>query len=189
MTAPLTAEQIESWRKSLKGFWHADSHADADALCDLALSALGAQQPEQHDAWLIPTIIDVYGAERTSLPREQWDLVHGTVAWHAEMFCDDFEPVTDKHGVKHYPKKLFAAQPEPGKWRPIETAPKDGTTITLWAEKWERPANGGYNKNVEVWDTELGCTDDGEAWPDDELPPPTHWQPLPSPPESKGTGA
>lgn len=60
------------------------------------------------DAWLVPEILDVKGAKRTSLRPDQVEEVHGTVAWGAEIFCDSQGiGVTDKFGVTHYPKPLF----------------------------------------------------------------------------------
>ena len=60
-------------------------------------------------------------------------------------------------------------------WRPIETAPKDGTPILI--------ARGGevdgalWNPETDRWDT-IGPSNIGLVpdWP-------THWQPLPEPPE------
>lgn len=72
-------------------------------------------------------------------------------------------------------------------WRPIETAPKDGTPMLLGAY--------GHNSWVGYWcgdktDTRTGMT----AWVDgsrdrDELlytiDWPTHWMPLPAPPKAR----
>ena len=61
-------------------------------------------------------------------------------------------------------------------WQPIETAPKDGTDVLLGAEgwviigSWFRFDDEGNGR----WMHEDGATCD-----------PTHWQPLPSPPEVK----
>lgn len=64
------------------------------------------------------------------------------------------------------------------KWRPIETAPKDGTEIDLWHEG-DRIADA-YWKGGRWWAPNFdydGC--DGVIGG----PPPTHWMPLPAPPE------
>lgn len=90
------------------------------------------------------------------------------------------------------------AIPSPGKaeverWQPIETAPKDGTVIDLWADQrrvtscyWGLPAHccgemGSY------CDSEWHDLKDG--WVDDMNEPlgeyrgnPTHWMPLPDAP-------
>ena len=69
-------------------------------------------------------------------------------------------------------------------WQPIETAPKDGSYIILY-----RPSNDGRHKDAvregkfhrygmaETWRVRSGGVWDIDA--------PTHWQPLPEPPESE----
>ena len=60
-------------------------------------------------------------------------------------------------------------------WQPIETAPKDGTEILGW---WKR------SKTMEV----IVWCDIEHNWLDVQDVPtsaPTHWMPLPTPPESK----
>lgn len=74
-------------------------------------------------------------------------------------------------------------------WRQIATAPKDGARIDLWAQERERCApqritdcffkDGWWRHSATIHDGE-------ELW--DELDTvvvhnPTHWQPLPDPPE------
>lgn len=65
------------------------------------------------------------------------------------------EAMTDAHG-----------------WRPIASAPRDGSTVLLWAMGWRSP--------------QTGWTCDNDDWQDvrGTRYPPTHWQPLPAPPES-----
>jgi hypothetical protein len=65
------------------------------------------------------------------------------------------------------------AQPAPGGWQPIETAPRDGTTVLLFSRDGSA-ADGywlqaGYN----------GCG--AWIWPY-VYKTPAHWQPLPEPP-------
>lgn len=76
-----------------------------------------------------------------------------------------------------------------GGWRPIETAPRDGSEILVsfglrgvHAVQWCEPSCSDY----EIW-----CVDDGKHGPyalrryNDEGPTaPTHWMPLPAPPEA-----
>ena len=62
-------------------------------------------------------------------------------------------------------------------WRPIETAPKDGTEILVCG-----PACSGFYFSVACWKDRWQ-----ESWwsdyEDEELFPPSHWMPLPAAPE------
>ena len=59
-------------------------------------------------------------------------------------------------------------------WQPIETAPKDGTPVLLWALlDWKDdlvPVCGWYAQSSRKWLCHA-------AWLN-----PTHWMPLPAPP-------
>jgi hypothetical protein len=65
-------------------------------------------------------------------------------------------------------------------WRPIETAPKDGTIIDLLFRGNTRVTDCAWS-NGEWWTSEQGepvvCVSHGPAQP-------THWMPLPTPPGS-----
>ena len=83
------------------------------------------------------------------------------------------------------------------KWQPIETAPKDGVEILL--RRGTRVTSGAYQKEIDEMGSEyhsngtyLGEYPTGNTSPamwmswdggflDEE--PPTHWMPLPPPPE------
>jgi len=75
------------------------------------------------------------------------------------------------------------AAPEGG-WRPIESAPRDGTVIMLSRPFWTVPFVGRWTTSKH-----------GEGWHDDNvdegplLSPMTHWQPLPPPPTVSREGA
>lgn len=56
-------------------------------------------------------------------------------------------------------------------WRPIETAPKDGTRVLLWAPHWAT-ALTGWTYGQDAWQ---------DARHDAHVKPPSHWMPLPSP--------
>lgn len=68
----------------------------------------------------------------------------------------------------------------PPKWKPIDTAPKDGTQVLSFEP----------NKNISQFTPEKGWIEsirfrkELEVWEDDEgnRLNPTHWQPLPDPP-------
>lgn len=70
-------------------------------------------------------------------------------------------------------------------WRPIETAPKDGTNFQAWCTHstggfWEPKARFNPDTGAfEMW----GRVDyDMEGWETYPHSAPTHWQPLPEPP-------
>lgn len=84
-------------------------------------------------------------------------------------------------------ERLRAAQA----WRPIETAPKDGTEIILFAIE-EGFEDEGPSVWIGSWSTTAWY---GPAWTayehrsETEYLTPTHWLPLPSPPSAKEAGA
>lgn len=60
-------------------------------------------------------------------------------------------------------------------WRPIATAPKDGTAVIVCGATW-----GGYEafyKDGEWWTMDQGTMTVTEL-----ITSPTHWMPLPEPP-------
>lgn len=66
-------------------------------------------------------------------------------------------------------------------WRPIEEAPKDGTALLVWDARWKecmRAACTGAHSDVRG---DWFSVSDG-YW----LPNPTHFRPLPPPPEGDG---
>lgn len=65
-------------------------------------------------------------------------------------------------------------------WRPIATAPKDGTNILLSSEVWTcAPIMLGWWDDVhDIWTTEAVSL---QQWPAEDQP--TKWQPLPDPPK------
>ncbi len=73
-------------------------------------------------------------------------------------------------------------------WRPIETAPKDGTRFLSWPAHLD----GGVTAAVETWWYEHPST---QGWITDAFDcgdyefAPTHWQPLPPPPQEQEEGS
>lgn len=64
-------------------------------------------------------------------------------------------------------------------WAPIESAPKDGTAVLLWAENLRFPGNMAIAQYITI-DIEWWHVTDGKfgPWPV-RGPSPTHWKPLP----------
>jgi len=67
-------------------------------------------------------------------------------------------------------------------WRPIETAPKDGTEFQAWLDFnglddacWCPRCRYGETGAFLIWDDEYG-------WGSNKLSFPTHWMPPPCPP-------
>ena len=64
-------------------------------------------------------------------------------------------------------------------WRPIETAPMDGTIIDLWSQSG-RQADCKWDTSWTFWGMGGFDTMDWVGIPEWEKP--THWMPLPDPP-------
>lgn len=107
-----------------------------------------------------------------------------------------YTPQIDEHQVEQWREALSAARSlllglerEQG-WQPIESAPKDGTAILVtrhmghwgWVRGYARWEEANY-RNVGVF---AGWISHGFTDPPGELglAHPTHWRPLPAPPES-----
>jgi hypothetical protein len=73
-------------------------------------------------------------------------------------------------------------------WRPIESAPKDGTKIDLWVVPPPGLISHGAGRLVDCWFFEGGWrTEDhaaDEGW-DYVVWEATHWKPLPAPPTAE----
>ena len=65
--------------------------------------------------------------------------------------------------------------PEAEGWRPIETAPKDGTMVTLFPDFKGRVSQGRWFKGKRSGGRWATC-------PYNYVANPTHWMPLPNPP-------
>jgi hypothetical protein len=70
-------------------------------------------------------------------------------------------------------------------WQPIETAPRDGTRVLVWMPKAAEPFIASwdtqkYHKRPQpYWRSTMNL---GVSW--DRMRQPTHWQPLPPPPDA-----
>ena len=69
-------------------------------------------------------------------------------------------------------------------WRPIETAPKDADGILVYAPAYPNAPVGEacFHEGTGWW---WVGTAPGDYYADPIQPPPTHWLPLPAPPEKE----
>jgi len=95
-------------------------------------------------------------------------------------------PDAAKAEVEAHHKACIRSALEPVKaspWQPIETAPKDGSKIDLWAkfEKsgWRRVPDAHWNEAIGDW--QLGNFNAADYMVRPEI---THWMPLPPTPEA-----
>lgn len=67
-------------------------------------------------------------------------------------------------------------------WQDIKTAPRDGTAVLLYVPGW---SHGDPLMTTASWYGDEWCLlmVGGYAVDSDVYPDPTHWQPLPAPPE------
>jgi Protein of unknown function (DUF551) len=82
------------------------------------------------------------------------------------------------------PPGIGDARRVPSPWQPIETARKDGTRVLLfcpYGRTWI--GVGAWEENLYHNGEKAWTTDDGESVVL-AYDPPTHWMPLPEPPES-----
>lgn len=111
-----------------------------------------------------------------AVARALWQARWSEIPWEKTFAID-----RNEH-LKFARAAIAAYQRAPG-WRPISTAPRDGTSILLW--------NGAY---VELcfWNTFRQCWDDGGFYLHNEEM--EMWMPLPAPPapdaapQEKGDG-
>jgi hypothetical protein len=98
----------------------------------------------------------------------------------------DLERISDENDRICKQNDELAAQGAPTRaegrsaWQAIETAPKDGRSVVLWWPYWSalRPVIGWWTMNL-GWQANEVLEGDSE--------PPTHWMPLPAPPEGDVT--
>ncbi len=80
---------------------------------------------------------------------------------------------------------LALSAPAEEGWRPIETAPTDGTPVDLWVDIVEEAPNSFHLENEPHRVARTYYAD--YRWFGGEWPwKPTHWRPLPAPPAEEG---
>lgn len=111
--------------------------------------------------------------------------------YQKELDCYDTAVLhPNDRSTKHFPMiPVYAAPSAPDGWQPIETAPKDGTNIMVWAEGFEWPEVVRYELYDPEDASEIGMPGYWRyseelladvANVEDEAV--THWRPLPAPP-------
>lgn len=68
-------------------------------------------------------------------------------------------------------------------WRPIETAPTDGTLVIIWGEDFEHPLLAAHSDGEHhLHGRFYWVTGNPAHWCDLYAMEPSHWMPLPDPP-------
>lgn len=94
-------------------------------------------------------------------------------AWlYHESF--DEERFAEFYGRHEGHRITFGTAPEPSEWQPIDTAPKDKTWVLVYSE--DGYMDVAYSDGLS-WNNEGYGPTGGQVWP-------THWMPLPLPPEA-----
>jgi hypothetical protein len=112
-------------------------------------------------------------------------------AWNSDNCVERAEPLTSHAAAAAEIARLrghVAALREAQAWKPIETAPKDGTPLLLtgW---WNEDQDSGIRwRAVGAWHVEAGeWIEDCEEPGDTSLIPPTHWMLAPATPHEDET--
>ena len=99
--------------------------------------------------------------ERFEIPDQYWFEENGVHDWHGQGHWDNF---------------TFEFYQEGNPWKPIDTAPMDGTYILVCA------VGRYYNPTVAAWRTTADGVKHWKDYAGNKITA-THWMPLPKPPE------
>ncbi len=157
-------------------WWGTDSRAEASRIdianraesAIAALEAEGGEPPSHTDLMVSPESIDEWLKDNPlPEPSPTEEQVERAIGFMGICRCE-----VCKERMR---AALAAVLPDAEGWRPVETAPKDGTVVLVYA-----PEREGLRSII--------CTcnyhPDG-GWCVDELRFVTHWRPLPAPPKEK----
>ena len=154
-----------------------------------------AQDPLCHDHWSAPALGGAYhmapDGDRPGVWLLQWTL-------EADDFCMSYGGPLTSHGDPEAAKAaaqadyeariLSALDTAPAKpWKPINTAPRDGTRILAWWPSYD-PDNDNSGWCTTWWGRANNGVDEGWEsaweweWPEIRYSP-THWMPHPQKPE------
>ena len=92
--------------------------------------------------------------------------------WQACQICEAHELLFSPEALRDPQRTTMIS---PCEWRPIKTAPRDGTAVLLFHPAWDMLQVGVQDDDTEAWQNPCG----------DLLRTPTHWMALPSPPKSE----
>jgi hypothetical protein len=94
-------------------------------------------------------------------------------------------PLLDYVVPGHLPKMDSEGRLLHAPWQPIETVPKDGSTIDLWCRNISHGSTGEVRCADMWWDEDVGRWVDRSGVILEQKWRPTHWMPLPDgPPRS-----
>lgn len=128
------------------------------------LTSREAKGDEKPVAWMYPKIVSFKNAVRTSCPPELQPEIEGTVAWHPEVYGEEYS-VTDKHGVTHHSYPLYR-RPAPQQAAQPAEQPRD--------EVLDAPAKVGavtFGEGV-TWSSVIACAQRAYAHKDGPTPTP-----------------
>lgn len=180
------------WHPEQQWFLRAYDH-DKGAERDFALKDFGRQQPSAAHQLTLEKAAQVLDAKAEEYEKEARDLRGSD---RDRRFCSAvavrLRGSANEIRALSSPDHADAGKVEGDGWKPIESAPKDGTVIDLWSTEFGRQPDCYWGKRSHC------CGEDGqhcdsdwhsepEAWIDsaqntetfDDV---THWRPLPSAP-------
>jgi hypothetical protein len=129
------------------------------------------------------------------VPRELLARLLGHAIEQRDQYrADQLHTLADLAETDMEKARALLSEPGMGGWKPIDSAPRDGTAVLVMRDIWPGTKSGhaeecnGHNTYVAMW---WGNENDGAgAWVcymdavcDPHCPiEPTHWMPLPEPP-------
>ena len=123
-------------------------------------------------------------SHRPASESRRFSLATGPQSTLAKLMDDLAADVPEEEWAK-LPKDMAAqASQTTNGWQPIETAPKDGTNVILYGSYESKPGEPFVVAGMS-WDSEPVGWTNGDCWATEvgDRWVPTHWHPLPCPPE------
>lgn len=118
----------------------------------------------------------IYEAQPTAYNASAYQVAMQLAALKAELEQDQKQLQAELKAAKAH-LAYAERMAEQYKWQPIETAPKDGTSILVAVYE----ENGDYwGEDIVAWNPTNGWDSAGYDWDHSQI---TNWMPLPEPPE------